>query len=81
MDNAFINEFFEKIAPVCRRDVSDLSLDTRFKEDLRAKSQVVFAVAAILERMTGIKISYADVKQFATLGEVLEFVDTLQKNK
>lgn len=72
------NELFAAIAKVFNKDVSELTRETRFLEDLHAKSQMMWAVAAIMEKMAGAKVSYADANACVTLGEAVDLVEKLK---
>lgn len=66
------NTFFSYIARVFRVDQSTLSEDTRLRDDLGATSQALFTVSALMEKLSGKAVSYADVNGCDTLGEVLD---------
>lgn len=66
--------FFSTLSKVFNVDVATLSEDTDIHADLGATSQTLFTMSALLERMTGKKVSYADINVCDTLGQVLALV-------
>lgn len=64
-------EFFETLGKMAKIDPSQLSAETRIREDLGATSQTLFSLCALVGRMSGESVSYADVNACTTLGEVL----------
>lgn len=69
----------QDISKVFEKEVGALSRDTRLREDLNAKSMQKLAIAASVEELTGKRVSYAQINNCKTLGEVIEFAETLLK--
>lgn len=67
-------QFLETLAKMFRTDASALTVDTLVREDLGATSQTLFAVSALLEKMSGKKVNYADVNVCNTLGDIIALV-------
>lgn len=67
-------KIYETVGQLYRVDVATLNEETRMKEDLHATSQTLFAFSAFLEKLAEKKISYADVNNCATLGDVIALV-------
>lgn len=63
--------FYSYVARMFGADASTLSAGTRLHEDLGATSQKLFGVSALLEKLTGRKVSYADINNCSTLGDVI----------
>lgn len=66
--------FFDTIAKIFNKDAASLSEETDIHADLGATSQSLFAMSALLEKMTGKKVSYADINVCNTLGQVIDLV-------
>ena len=66
--------FFDTLSKVFRVDATTLTEDTDIHTDLGATSQTLFTMSALLERMTGKKVNYADINVCDTLGQVLALV-------
>ncbi len=64
-------EFFGMLGKMTKVEPAQMSGETRLREDLGATSQTMFSICALLERMSGTSVSYADVNACDTLGEVL----------
>lgn len=69
---------FQTVARVFRKDVSMLSRDTRFIEDLKAKSVNIVEIIAELQNGLEIEISMAKLRRKQTIGEVIDFVVSLK---
>lgn len=64
--------FFSYVARMANVDPAELTRATRVHEDLGATSQMLFGVSALLEKLTGTKISFADINNCPTLGDVID---------
>lgn len=64
-------EFFVMVGKMTKTDPDQISAATRIREDLGATSQTMFSLCALLERMSGASVSYADANACDTLGELL----------
>lgn len=75
---ALKDEIFEKIrqriAEVFRKNPAELSAETRFTEDLKAKSVNLVQLIAILEDSYDVQINFMEFRRKKTLGEAAEFV-------
>jgi len=69
---------FQTVARIFRKDVSMLSRDTRFIEDLQAKSINIVEIIAELQGALEIEISMAKLRRKQTIGEVIDFVVSLK---
>ena len=67
------------IAKVFNREVSELTMDTRFNEDLDAESMQKFTIIAEITEMTGARIVYQKFNKCKTIGEAIEFTKSLMK--
>lgn len=78
---ALKDEILEKIkqraAEIFKKDPGELTLDTRFTEDLKAKSVNLVQIIAILEDAYDVQINFMEFRRKKTLGEAAEFVAQL----
>lgn len=68
MDEKF---FYTYIARIFKVDADTLGPETRLREDLNATSQACFAVSALVEKLTGKKVNFADINVCDTLADVI----------
>lgn len=69
----------EAAARVFHKDVNQLSRDTRFVEDLRAKSVKIIELTAVLEDKFGIEIPASEARRRKTIGEAVDLLENLIK--
>jgi len=69
----------KEVARIFNKDVSELTRDTRFIEDLHAKSVNIVALIALLENEFGIGIPYMQARRRKTIGEAIDFIVDLRK--
>ena len=67
------------VARIFRKDVSELTLNTRFVEDLHAKSVNIVELIAVLQNEFQIEIPMMKARRQKTIGESIEFIITLRK--
>ena len=67
------------VARIFRKDVSELTLNTRFVEDLRAKSVNIVELIAVLQNEFQIEIPMMKARRQKTIGESISFIITLRK--
>jgi len=71
---------FEKIASIVAeqtgKDVSDISMNTNFRDDLEADSLDLFQIVNDIEDEFDIKI--ADLETINTVGDAVKFVESQQ---
>ena len=68
----------ERAAELYKRDPSEYSADTRFVEDLKAKSVNYVQIIAILEEEFDVQIPFMEFRRKKTFGEAAEFVAELR---
>lgn len=73
----YLNCLLEKAKEVFTRD--DITPDTRFKEDLGAKSINIAQLMNVLEDEYDFEIPYMDFKRCTTIAEAAEFVKSLDE--
>jgi acyl carrier protein len=72
-----LDKIIERTAQVFKKDPGELSADTRFVEDLKAKSVNYVQIIAILEDAFDVQINFMKFRRKKTLGEAAEFVAQL----
>jgi acyl carrier protein len=65
------------VARIFGREAGQLSRDTRFIEDLMAKSLNIIELTAVLENEFGIEIPFIEARRRKTIGEAIELVERL----
>jgi acyl carrier protein len=65
------------VARIFRKDVSELTRETRFVEDLKAKSVNIVELIAVLQNEFEIEIPMMKVRRRKTIGEAIDFVISL----
>jgi acyl carrier protein len=73
------DEFYEQVADIFKKDVGDLTDETRYKEDLNAKSGDYFAVIAAVEELCDHQFTFAQLRKFATLGETAKQMESVKE--
>ncbi len=79
LEERIANEFLKAVARIFRKDVSELTRETRFVEDLQAKSVNIVELIAVLQNEFEIEIPMAKVRRKKTIGEAIDFVISLRK--
>ena len=78
---ALRDEILEKIiqraAEVFKKEPGELSADTTFVEDLKAKSVNYVQIIAVLEDAFDVEITFMEFRRRKTLGEAADFVAQL----
>ena len=67
------------VARIFRKDVSELTLNTRFVEDLHAKSVNIVELIAVLQNEFQIEIPMMKARRQKTIGESINFIVSLRK--
>ena len=78
MENSF-EKVKEVIVDVLKIDGDDITMDTRFIEDLKADSMDQFFMVDGLCEKFGIEISNEDARDIHTVGDAVRVVDQLTK--
>ena len=77
LKDEILEKIIQRTAQVFKKDPAKLSADTRFVEDLRAKSVNFVQITAILEDAYDVQINFMELRRKKTLGEAAEFVARL----
>ncbi len=67
-----------EVARIFKKDPAELTRETRFVEDLGAKSVNIAQLIAVLEDDFGIAIPFMEARRSKTIGEAIDFVVTLR---
>lgn len=69
------------VARVFHRERSELSRDTRFLEDLHARSLNIVELTAVLENEFDIEIPGGDARRNKTIGQAVDYIAALLARK
>ena len=72
-----LEKIIQRAAEVFKKDPGELSADTSFLGDLKAKSVNFVQIVAILEDAFDVQINFMEFRRKKTLGEAAEFVTQL----
>ena len=70
-------EFLEIVAKYCDKDVSELTEDMRFREDLGFNSLSFMTFLGDLEDTLDVELEEDEALRITTIGEALEYMKTL----
>jgi acyl carrier protein len=72
--NEILARIIERAAALFKADPSAYSADTRFTEDLKAKSVNYVQIISVLEEEFDIQIPFMEFRRKKTFGEAAEYV-------
>ena len=70
-------EFLEIVANYCDKDVSELTEDLRFREDLGFNSLSFMTYLGELEDTFDVELDVEEAIRISTIGEALEYMNSL----
>ena len=70
-------EFLEIVAKYCDKDASEITEDMRFREDLGFNSLSFMAFLGDLEDTLDVELEEDEALRITTIGEALEYMNTL----
>ena len=76
-NSANVDKLIQEMSKVFNVDESELSAEKRFKEDLVASSSQKFMLVALIEELTGMAVTYAQVNRRKTIGALLDYLAEL----
>ena len=79
LEEKVTEKVMQAVARVFKKDVSEISRDTRFIEDLKSKSLNVVELIALLENQLEVMIPFAEVRRTKTVGEAIDLMIKLRK--
>ena len=68
-----------EVARIFKKDISEITRDTRFVEDLQVKSLNVVELIALLENEFDVMIPYGEARRRKTVGEAIDLVVSLRR--
>jgi len=74
---AIIDEYLTQACLLFGLSDDQLKNETRFKEDLNATSLQYMGMISIISELTGKELSYAAMRKYKTVGDVIGFLETL----
>lgn len=73
---------FEKVKEILEEKLNlenaDITMDSRFKEDLNADSLDLFEMVMALEDEFGVEIPSEDLEKISTVGDVVAYIENKQ---
>jgi acyl carrier protein len=69
----------KEVARIFKKTPGELTRDTRFAEDLHAKSLNIVELVAVLENQFEVMIPYAETRRRKTVGEAIDLVISLRR--
>ncbi len=72
-----LEKILQRVAVLFKKDPGELGPDTKWVEDLKAKSVNYVQVIAVLEDAFDVQINFMEFRRKKTLGEAAEFVTQL----
>jgi acyl carrier protein len=79
LEEKIADTVMKEIARIFKKDEAALTRDTRFVEDLKAKSLNIVQLIAVLENEFETEIPYAEARRKKTIGEAIDLVIALRK--
>ena len=72
-----LEALISRVATVFGKDVSEIGEDTRFKEDLGAKSTQITQITVHMEDLIDAEVPYMQFNRKATVGEAADYLFSL----
>lgn len=73
--NMIADKIFEMCAATYQKEKSELSVETRFDEDLSPNSIMRVALSANVEENLDVMVPLPDMSKMKTVGDLIDFVD------
>lgn len=77
LKNQVLEKIIQRASELFKKSPSELSGDTRFVEDLNAKSVNFVQIIAVLEDAFDVEITFMDFRRKKTFNEAAEFIAQL----
>jgi len=78
LKDEILGKIIQRCAEIFKVDPATINADTKFTEDLKAKSVNLVQIIAILEDGYDVQINFMDFRRRKTLGEAADFVAQLR---
>ena len=69
----------QALSQIFEMDPSELSRDTHFRDDLNANSLKLFMAMATMEELSGVAVTYRQLRECPTIGDAIDLLESLQK--
>ena len=79
LEERIASRVMKEVARIFKKDMSEITRDTRFVEDLQVKSLNVVELIALLENEFDVMIPYAEARRRKTVGEAIDLVVSLRR--
>ncbi|MFC2044558.1 acyl carrier protein [Chloroflexota bacterium] len=79
LEERIAERVIKEVARIFKKDVSELTRDTRFVEDLQVKSLNVVELVAVLEDAFEVEVPFAEARRRSTIGEAIDLVISLRR--
>ena len=73
---ALEKEIFTYVAKSYKKNVDEISCDTKFHVDLADNSMMQVALTSLIEEELDVSIDFLDLSQYATVGELVDRVES-----
>lgn len=80
MNQSIQARVIELVADILRHDKAQITLASRFKEDLEANSLDVVELALLAEEEFGVRIPEADIASIRTVNDVIHVLNELKQS-
>ena len=77
LKDEILEKIIQRAAELFKKDTGELNTDTRFVEDLKAKSVNLVQIIAVLEAEFDVEINFMEFRRKKTFGEAAQFVAEL----
>ena len=69
----------KEVARIFKKEISEITRDTRFVEDLHAKSLNIVELVAVLENEFQVMLPFAETRRKKTVGEAIDLVISIRR--
>jgi len=69
----------KEVARIFKKEISEITRETRFVEDLNAKSLNIVELVAVLENEFQVMLPFAETRRKKTVGEAIDLVITIRR--
>jgi len=77
LKDEILEKIIQRASELFKKDTGELNADTRFVEDLKAKSVNLVQIIAVLEDEFDVEVNFMEFRRKKTIGEAAEFVAAL----
>jgi acyl carrier protein len=77
LKDEILEKIIKRAAEIFKKELGELNADTKFVEDLKAKSVNMVQIIAVLEDAFDVQINFMEFRRKKTIGEAADFVASL----